>query len=156
MSICVDKCILQQLRQRLNKEAEYLTDEDLTPVVYWDVAIAEDNLTPELFNEMKKLEPFGEGVPKPVFKMQLHTAPKRHSMLGADKSHLKLFCKSFNAVGFSLADKYIRAELPCDIEALGYPFENCFAGKVQQEFMLIDFEPITVQCELRPYKEINE
>ena len=45
MSICVDKCILQQLRQRLNKEAEYLTDEDLTPVVYWDVAIAEDNLT---------------------------------------------------------------------------------------------------------------
>ena len=88
--------------------------------------------------------------------MQLHTAPKRHSMLGADKSHLKLFCKSFNAVGFSLADKYIRAELPCDIEALGYPFENCFAGKVQHEFMLIDFEPITVQCELRPYKEINE
>lgn len=156
MSICVDKCILQQLRQRLNKEAEYLTDEDLTPVVYWDVAIAEDNLTPELFNEMKKLEPFGEGVPKPVFKIQLHTAPKRHSMLGADKSHLKLFCKSFNAVGFSLADKYIRAELPCDIEALGYPFENCFAGKVQHEFMLIDFEPITVQCELRPYKEINE
>ena len=57
---------------------------------------------------MKKLEPFGEGVPKPVFKIQLHTAPKRHSMLGADKSHLKLFCKSFNAVGFSLADKYIR------------------------------------------------
>ena len=156
VSIPVDKGVLQMLRKRLNEAAAHLTDEDLEPVIYWDMELTEEDLTPELLREMKRLEPFGEGARKPVFKMKLHTAPKRHCMLGADKSHLKLFCKSFNAVGFSLADKYIRAELPCDIEALGYPFENRFANKVQHEFVIIDFEPVTVKCELRPYKRINE
>lgn len=156
MSICTDKNILDELCKRLNREAEYLTDDDLTPVVYWDMAITENNLTKELYDEMKALEPFGEGVRKPVFKMKLHTAPKRHMVMGADKRHLKLFCESYSAVGFSLVSKYIQAELPGVIEGLGYPFENCFNGKITHEFMLIDFEPITVQCELRPCKEIDE
>ena len=88
--------------------------------------------------------------------MKMHTTPKRHMVMGADKSHLKLFCESYSAVGFSLASKYIQAELPGVIEGLGYPCENYFNGKVKHEFMLIDFEPVTVQCELRPFKEMNE
>lgn len=44
---------------------------------------------------------------------------------------------------FPLADKYIRSELPEVIDALGYPCENYFNGKVKQEFMLVDFEPVT-------------
>lgn len=156
MSIAVDPYLLDQLRKRLNKEAENLTDEQLTPIVYWDVAISEDELIKELYDELRALEPFGEGVKKPVFKMQLHTAPKRHMIMGSDKTHLKLFCESYSAIGFSLASKYIQAELPGVIEGLGYPYENYFNGQVRHEFMLIDFEPVTIQCELRPCKEINE
>lgn len=156
MSIPASNHLLYQLRTRLNEAAVYLTDENLTPVVYWDVAITEDDLKKELYDELAALEPFGEGVRKPVFKMQMHTTPKRHMVMGADKSHLKLFCESYSAVGFSLASKYIQAELPSVIEGLGYPCENYFNGKVRHEFMLIDFEPVTVQCELRPFKEISE
>jgi len=156
MSIPASHSVLYQLRIRLNEAAESLTEEDLTPVVYWDMEISEEDLTKELYEELKSLEPFGEGVRKPVFKMKMHTTPKRHIVMGADKSHLKLFCESYSAVGFSLASKYIQAELPGVIEGLGYPCENYFNGKVKHEFMLIDFEPVTVQCELRPFKEMNE
>ena len=156
MSIPASHSVLYQLRIRLNEAAEYLTEEDLTPVVYWDMEISEEDLTKELYEELKSLEPFGEGVRKPVFKMKMHTTPKRHMVMGADKSHLKLFCESYSAVGFSLASKYIQAELPGVIEGLGYPCENYFNGKVKHEFMLIDFKPVTVQCELRPFKEMNE
>lgn len=156
MSIPASHHVMDELRTRLNDAADYLTEEALTPVVYWDMAITEVELTKELYDELKALEPFGEGVRKPVFKMQMHTAPKRHMVMGADKSHLKLFCESYSAVGFSLAEKYIQAELPGVIEGLGYPCENYFNGKVKHEFMLIDFEPVTLQCELRPYKELNE
>ena len=45
---------------------------------------------------------------------------------------------------------------PGVIEGLGYPCESCFNGKVRHEFMLIDFEPVTVQCELMPSKEAIE
>lgn len=154
MSIAEDELVLRELRDRLNKEAAYLTEEDLSPVVYWDIEITESDLTKQLYDELSALEPFGEGVRKPIFKMQMHTSPKRHMVMGADKTHLKLFCESYSAVGFSLASKYIQAELPGVIEGLGYPCENYFNGKVKHEFMLVDFEPITIQCELRPQREM--
>ena len=75
MSIPASHSVLYQLRIRLNEAAEYLTEEDLTPVVYWDMEISEEDLTKELYEELKALEPFGEGVRKPVFKMKMHTTP---------------------------------------------------------------------------------
>lgn len=143
MSIPENEEVLSQLRTRLNQVAEYLSETDLMPITYWDTEITEVELTNSLYEELKSLEPFGEGVKKPVFKMRMHLLPKRHMLMGADKSHLKLFCENYSAVGFSLADKYIRSELPEVIDALGYPCENYFNGKVKQEFMLVDFEPVT-------------
>lgn len=143
MTLPASNLALYQLRVRLNEAADYLTEEDLTPVVYWDMEITEAELTTELYDELKTLEPFGEGVRKPVFKMRMHTAPKRHMVMGADKTHLKLFYEGYSAIGFSLAAKYIQAELPGVIDGLGYPSENYFNGKIKREFMLLDFEPAT-------------
>lgn len=136
MSIPENEEVLSQLRTRLNQVAEYLSETDLMPMTYWDTEITEAELTNSLYEELKSLEPFGEGVKKPVFKMRMHLLPKRHMLMGADKSHLKLFCENYSAVGFSLADKYIHSELPEVIDALGYPCENYFNGKVKQEFMV--------------------
>lgn len=143
MTLPASNLALHQLRVRLNEAADYLTEEDLTPVVYWDMEITEAELTNDLYDELKTLEPFGEGVRKPVLKMRMHTAPKRHMVMGADKTHLKLFYEGYSAVGFSLAAKYIQAELPGVIDGLGYPCENYFNGKVKREYMLLDFEPAT-------------
>lgn len=159
MTIPSDKEILSELRKRLNEEASYLSEEDLTPVVYWDTEITERELTSELYEELQSLEPFGAGVAKPVFKMELHASgrEKNHDLMGADKSHLKLYCDSYSAVGFSLAAKYIRTELPDTVVGLGYPSENYFNGKVYRQFTLLDFEPLTLQCKLVPQgKEYGE
>ena len=142
MTIPASSHALYELRVRLNEAAAYLTEEDLTPVVCWDMEISEAELKQELYDELKTLEPFGEGVRKPVFKMRMQTSPKRHMVMGADKSHLKLFYDGYSAVGFSLAAKYIENDLPTVIDGLGYPCENYFNGKVKREFMLIDFEPV--------------
>lgn len=152
MTIPADEAALNELRERLNREASKLSEEDLTPMVYWDTEIAEQELTDQLYEELLSLEPFGTGVAKPVFKMELHTSgrEKNHDLMGADKSHLKLYCDSYSAVGFSLAAKYIRAELPDTVIGLGYPSENYFNGKGYRQFTLLDFEPLTLQCKLVP------
>lgn len=156
MSIPADVKVLDELRERLNEDASYLTDEDMMPIQLWDIEIDESDLTEDLYREMRELEPFGSGVDRPVFKMAMHTKEKNnksHDLMGADKSHLKLYCDSYSAVGFSLATKYLQADLPGTVEGYGYPSENHFNGQVYKQFTLLDFEPIQVRCELHPMKD---
>ncbi len=159
MSIPADMNVLDELRERLNDNAGYLTDDDMTPVQLWDIEIDESDLTEDLYREMRELEPFGSGVDRPVFKLAMHTKEKNnksHELMGADKSHLKLYCDSYSAIGFSLATKYLQADLPGTVEGYGYPSENHFNGQVYKQFTLIDFEPIQVRCELHPMKDYIE
>lgn len=159
MSIPSSMLILEELRRRLNEIAAYLTEEDMAPIRQWDIEIDESELTESLYREMRELEPFGAGVERPVFKMTMHTKERNHrfhDLMGADKSHLKLYCDSYSAVGFSLATKYLQADLPGTVVGYGYPSENHFNGQVYKQFTLLDFEPIKVCCELRPMKDYIE
>ncbi len=59
---------IEELRSTLNDWARAkLTPEDLQPVLRYDSEIALDEITPKLFEDLKKLEPFGMGNPIPVF-----------------------------------------------------------------------------------------
>lgn len=159
MSISPDVNVLEELRVRLNAGAEGLSDEVLQPDRYWDIEIDETGLSDALYEEMRDLEPFGAGVERPIFKMKMHTKPKNnksHDLLGADKSHLKLYCDSYSAIGFSLATKYLELDLPESVDGYGYPIENHFNGRMYKEFSLVDFEPIQVQCELHPMNKNDE
>ncbi|HEY7405078.1 MAG TPA: single-stranded-DNA-specific exonuclease RecJ [Candidatus Angelobacter sp.] len=56
------------LKQRLNTYAQTrLTSEDLVPQVLIDAEIPLTAVTPELFHQLGRLEPFGQGNPVPVF-----------------------------------------------------------------------------------------
>jgi len=56
------------LRQRLNQHAmENLTAEDLIPEVRIDALVTSKTLGIELVQQLKALEPFGQGNPRPVF-----------------------------------------------------------------------------------------
>lgn len=134
---------LHEFRTRINEAAEFLTEADLEPILYWDAEIKEEQFHQSLFNELKMLEPFGEGNRKPVFKMPMRIGPKRHLFMGKDKSHLKLYAENYSAVGFGLAEKYIQTEFPSTMIGLGCLCENYYNNKESLEFMLIDFEPVT-------------
>ena len=59
---------IEILREKLNRHAkENLSDEDLTPQLKIDAPISAASLNLELVEELKKLEPYGIGNPKPVF-----------------------------------------------------------------------------------------
>ena len=142
MSISADETMLEELRARLNEDASYLTEEDMQPVRQWDIAITEMDLTEELYEEMNCLEPFGTGVERPIFKMTLHVKSKNnksYEIMGTDKKHLRLYCDSYQAVGFSLAEKYLQTELPGVMTGYGYPSENHYRGQTYKQFTLLDF-----------------
>jgi single-stranded-DNA-specific exonuclease len=59
---------IDDLRIKLNKHAsQHLTEEDLIPEIRVDALITSNTLDLSLVNELKQLEPFGQGNPKPKF-----------------------------------------------------------------------------------------
>jgi single-stranded-DNA-specific exonuclease len=59
---------IAELRQRLDSYArQRLTPEDFIPVLQYDAEIALDELKPEFWFALQRLEPFGSGNPTPVF-----------------------------------------------------------------------------------------
>jgi single-stranded-DNA-specific exonuclease len=62
---------LPELRIHLDRYArERLSLADFEPVLAFDAELSLDQITPELFQALKRLEPFGMGNPEPVFSAQ--------------------------------------------------------------------------------------
>lgn len=79
---------LERFRQSLNRQAT-LTKEDLLPKVYIDMQLPLDYINFKLVEELKYLEPFGKGNPKPLFG-EKDIPIKRGSILGKNQNVLKL------------------------------------------------------------------
>ena len=125
----------------INKYAEFLDDEALTPKSWWDLEISADELSDSLYSEMDLLEPFGAAVPKPIVKLDVILDEKTsHKVIGMGKEHIKLFAPKFSLIGFSLAEKYIKAQLPQHITAYGCLSRNCYRGETYNEIMMQDCE----------------
>jgi len=59
---------IEEFRRRLNAHAAArLTDEDLQPRIFIDAELPAEAVTFELANQLRALEPFGAGNPRPVF-----------------------------------------------------------------------------------------
>jgi single-stranded-DNA-specific exonuclease len=78
-----------ELRRRLNEHAAAaLTDDDLVPALRVDAELAPQSLTMQLAEELRRLEPFGAGNPRPVFVTRnLHLSAEPRVM---KERHLKL------------------------------------------------------------------
>jgi len=103
---------LDIFKKKINKLArEKLTDEDLEPKIEIDLELAAGDINWELFDDLMRLEPFGQGNEEPIFllkDMEINNV----RLVGNGARHLKLELKSpqldgkiFKAIGFGLADK---------------------------------------------------
>ncbi len=62
----MEECHVEEFRRRLNEQAT-LTPEDFIPKIWIDVAMPLEYITEALIQELKLLEPFGQGNEKPQF-----------------------------------------------------------------------------------------
>ena len=166
---------LPDLRAQLDNYARSrLTLADFEPTLNFDAEVPLDQVTPELFHSVCRLEPFGVGNPEPVFATRgvLLMAPPR---VMKDK-HVKLRvalssrnCESetgssngdgrksiaFNALGWHMAERFQQAKMiPGDTFDIAFTLDHNdhpdFGGL---ELSLKDFRAKTVPVKPPPAKE---
>lgn len=113
--------------QHLEPAAELVVD-DLT------------ELTLDLINELKQLEPYGHGNSEPVFKLQGAKIIERKTM-GSDGQHLKLFIKDsrgqrFAVVGFGQSER-VQARVGDVVDIWLHLLENEWRGNRSAEGRLL-------------------
>lgn len=86
--LSLDKSNLEDFRNRLNGQTT-LTEKDLIPKIYIDIHLPLDYVSFNLVKELKLLEPFGKGNPKPLFGAK-GIPVKRAFILGKNGNVLKL------------------------------------------------------------------
>jgi single-stranded-DNA-specific exonuclease len=104
---------ITMMKEKLLKIAgTKLKNQDLSPTLKIDLKIDLDLLTPAFFQELKKLEPFGEGNPQPVF-LSSNVKVIHAQTVGSEKQHLKLRLGSLidssftiEAIGFGLGSSF--------------------------------------------------
>src|SRR6266700_3393085 len=142
---------LPELKRRLNAFARTrLTLEDFLPEIEIDADIPLSSVTPQLLQELGRLEPFGYGNPEPVFsshRVNLLTPPKiikeKHIKLRMNQKQSDAKSSySYEAIGWRMA-KRLEAE-PCqpgdslDVAfTVGFNFHPDFGGL---ELTLEDFK----------------
>ena len=132
-------------RQSLN-ELSTLTDEDLIPKVFIDVVLPLGYINEELIEELKILEPFGKGNPKPVF-AERDVKVIRAFLLGKNKNVLK----------FNIINKYgkkIDAMYFGDTDTLLDDFKKKY-GEDEVNKMFINAEN-DIEFNVTYYPNINE
>lgn len=125
---------VQKLRERLNQNAT-LAEEDFIEKVHIDVPMPLSYVSMEFVEELAKLEPFGNGNPKPLF-AQKNVVLKNGRVFGKSRNVAKFTCDDgmghyLDAVYFGDAD-----EMVAQTEAHGglcsivyYPDINEYKGK---------------------------
>jgi len=115
----------KKFKKRIEEIAEeILREEDLIPSIEIDCEINHEQINWELFDEIEKFKPFGQGNKKPVFlarKLEVHEV----RAVGSDNAHLKLCFKTilgnksvkyFPAIAFRLGK--LAEEMPDNKPAL--------------------------------------
>ncbi len=135
---------LQKLRRQLNENCT-LTETDMVEKLSIDIAMPIQYISEDFINELKVLEPFGNGNSKPLFaERDFHVL--RSQILGKNKNTVKIY--GVNSAGCHMEGLYFGnpEEL---IELLGkkdtisityYPAVNEFRGQKTLQIMIQDFQ----------------
>jgi len=118
--------------------ARILTDDDLIPRLNIDAEARPEDITSELAQELKRLEPFGAGNPEPVLMMRALTVTERRVV---GDGHLKLRLsregRTFNAIAFRMADR----EIDGMVDVAFFPEMNVWNGSSSLQLRVKDLRP---------------
>ncbi len=134
---------LELLYDRILKIAEKkLAKKSLEPKIICDAEIGFNDVTWELYEKLKKLEPFGIGNPRPIFTSENITLRQIASVGNGDK-HLKFTFESgkqnYRAIGFSMGARKKECVLGKTYDLVYTIDEDDWLGGKNLELKLIDF-----------------
>ena len=135
---------LQKLRSQLNKNCT-LTEEDMIEKLSIDIAMPIQYINEDFIEELKVLEPFGNGNSKPLFaEREFHVLQSQ--ILGKNKNTVKVY--GTNAAGCHMEGLYFGnpeellalLEKKNTISITYYPAVNEFRGRKTLQIMIQDFQ----------------
>lgn len=125
---------------------EKLKGEDLAPEIKFDLELKSEDIGVDLIEDLKKMEPFGQGNELPVFMMK-ELIIQDLKWLGNGEKHLKLFIrpkdgspKIFEAIGFSMSDKFKDLKIGDEISLLFNLEEDEWNGNKKIQMKIIDIK----------------
>jgi len=136
VSICLEN--VEEFDKQINELADkVLTETDFKKQVIIDASVVNKEVTLELMDELKKIEPFGEGFPAPIFGLTFKYTNTYY--MGAIKEHLKLFDRDndFSIIGWRCASKFNTSSKDFT-KAIGSPSINVYNDKTSVQFIIKD------------------
>lgn len=141
LTISLDK--LDELQDVLDQEAKkQKLDTVSKPSLQIDAELSFDDINLDLINDLKKLAPYGNGNPKPIFAFsnyQIYEA----KLIGKKKNHLKISLGQKNnkidALAFSVGERgqeIVRDTAP--LRFVGRLGQNVWRGKVKPQILISD------------------
>ncbi|MEQ8822706.1 MAG: single-stranded-DNA-specific exonuclease RecJ [Sumerlaeia bacterium] len=138
---------LDAFREAANEHARAIFEErDLSPEIAVDAELAPDDMCWDFYNDVQRLQPYGQDNPSPVFLLRGVSCPSPPTVVGQTQKHLKMRVRSGNhtwgAIGFNLAhlrDIADSSSRPFDI--VFRPQENTFRGTTNLEMEVVDLKP---------------
>lgn len=134
---------LESLYDKLLEIAETkLKDRDLIPKIQIDAELPAKKINLNLLNDLKKLEPFGLGNPKPIF-LTRNLKIIQITQVGSEGKHLRLTLegenKQLKAIGFDMVERLPELKPGFLIDIVYNLEENFWDGEKYLDIKLKDF-----------------
>ena len=144
--VTIEQKNLYAFREKINEyyRSLKLTNQEQYLKTHADLDLTDfSDLTPELLNDLKSLEPFGPGNEEPIFRLK-DTQIVNVTRMGADRNHLRLDLKdksgkSLKLIAFFAPESWLQLDPQYDrIEPLVTITENDFNGVKSLEARICD------------------
>lgn len=131
LSIEEDK--IEEFTRRINELADKkLTSDDFVRKYRIDSTINEFSISEGIVDELKMLEPYGEGFPKPVFLVKDCTVQRKVYL--SEGKHIKLITPYFPILLWDKGEDYKEMMEPQIVSVIGFPEINTYRGQVTLQF----------------------
>ncbi|MFY0644657.1 MAG: single-stranded-DNA-specific exonuclease RecJ [Bacteroidia bacterium] len=145
--LSLDVSNLQSFTEAFESAAQKLTDEDLTPKLFYDQELDMNVIDDKLLSIIQKMGPFGPGNQQPVFRANKLKEDGWAKVIGKTGEHLRLSLErdtqKIAAIGFGLASKLPSIQKADTFDACFQIQENVFRGERSLQLMLKDLRPST-------------
>lgn len=131
--------LLSQFQQEIKRVADNkLKDLDLRPKIFIETEVNFDEINWPLYEEIKKLEPFGKNNPEPIF-LAKNLLVDEISQVGKNNRHVKIMVNDRKKmIYFGIGDKLNYLKRGDQIDVVFKIGENQWNGTKELEFKIVD------------------